>query len=930
MSDEKNDIITFSYILKGLENINNETVLPLLKKIEANTAALKKIGTFLAGPGAGHERATVNTRESVSPSAPPSVRAERAQSPAGNKEKVQRQKADKAVVTMAIAAKKAAIPRKRRTSSSPVGFARTQRAAIDDSQTAVVTVEPKRDASGRFTGKQRAQGVKVDESNDNSPKNRGRLATLTAFAVHMTKGGVGDKKGTMREAVGRATLGPMYDAVVEMKSHYDDFKDSKNTLKEKYTKFKGENGTQTATDVKANHDQKSRFLDPEAAKIIEAINNTEDKDEKRHEELVKAILSGGKDPAKETGPGSTMREKARNVLRKKLVPANAKAEKIPGGKRSGGLLDKLNSIPGMAKIPGIGGSAGGGMMGKLGSMVAKVGPLLAAIPLGTIAAGLAAAGAVGSAAYSAVTGKENPISNAVNAAGENVTGKKGWNLGGQVYDTKEAIGNFITGKGKPDVKFQNKYDTEYAGTVKDAASKYGVSEDYMKTTMRIESRGNAGAESSTGAKGLYQFVPGTARQYGIAGKEFDPQANIEAAAKLTADNKKQLEKRGIATSDSNLYMSHQLGVGGFSAALNAAKTGQNPSEIKFGKSTLRDYMDVNGGKGMEVGNFLNMWRTKYADNAVAAGANPNSMLANKGQQPPSVNASPILATKSPENFGISKTAADLANPLSGATAAPAVPTVIARKAEMPLVNAEKPVQVAKLEARQPTGSKSMEAAIADDTTKPVFRNKGEGMFADGSDNAKPVTPQTAFRNKGEGMFVDEKPIATVTAKPAFKNKGEGMFADGSDAAKPQPMTVATALPTASGRFNAPVGGIKGLGAKLMEATGIKGVDAKLIDGAMNFAEPVTALATGSPARPVSQPERMTTAMAKMEELPKQAQGSLQQGGADISGMLTAVLEKLNASVAKMSGKDDSEQSGSPVIRTEFDDTMLTLMAYDRM
>jgi hypothetical protein len=929
MSDEKNDIITFSYILKVLENINNETVLPLLKKIEANTAALKKRGTFLAGPGAGHERATVNTRESVSPSAPPSVRAERAQSPAGNKEKVQRQKADKAVVTMAIAAKKAAIPKKRRTFSSPVGFASPQRAAIDDSQTAVVTVEPKRDASGRFTGKQRAQGVKVDESNDNSPKNRGRLATLTAFAVHMTKGGVGDKKETMREAVGRATLGPMYDAVVEMKSHYDDFKDSKNTLKEKYTKFKGGNGTQTATDVKANHDQKSRFLDPEAAKIIEAINNTEDKDEKRHEELVKAILSGGKGPAKETGPGSTMREKARNVLRKKQVSASAKAEKIPGGKRSGGLLDKLNSIPGMAKIPGIGGGAGGGMMGKLGSMVAKVAPLLAAIPLGTIAAGLAAAGAVGSAAYSAVTGKENPISNAVNAAGENVTGKKGWNLGGQVYDTKEAIGNFITGKGKPDVKFQNKYDTEYAGTVKDASAKNGVSEDYMKTMMHIESQGNARAVSSTGAKGLYQFVGGTARQYGISGKEFDPQANIEAAARLTADNKKQLEKRGIATSDSNLYMAHQLGVGrvGKGGVVDLLDASKNDAPVS---DALRKQMNVNGGKeGMSARDFLNMWRTKYADNAVAAGANPNSMLANKGQQPPSVDASPILATKSPEKFGISKTAADLANPLSGATAAPAVPTIIARKAEMPLANAEKPVQVAKLETRQPTGSKSMEAAIADDTTKPVFRNKGEGMFADGSDNVKPVTPQTAFRNKGEGMFVDEKPIATVTAKPAFKNKGEGMFADGSDAAKPQPMTVATALPTASGRFNAP-GGIKGLGAKLMEATGIKGVDAKLIDGAMNFAEPVTALATGSPARPVSQPERMTTAMAKMEELPKQAKGSLQQGGADISGMLTAVLEKLNASVAKMSGKDDAEQSGSPVIRTEFDDTMLTLMAYDRM
>jgi soluble lytic murein transglycosylase-like protein len=64
-------------------------------------------------------------------------------------------------------------------------------------------------------------------------------------------------------------------------------------------------------------------------------------------------------------------------------------------------------------------------------------------------------------------------------------------------------------------------------------------EDFLRFAY-IETGGrfNPDASNPSGAKGLFQFMPGTAAQYGIAGREFDPVASTQAAAELYRDTQR--------------------------------------------------------------------------------------------------------------------------------------------------------------------------------------------------------------------------------------------------------------------------------------------------------------------------------------------------------------------------------------------------------
>ena len=67
-------------------------------------------------------------------------------------------------------------------------------------------------------------------------------------------------------------------------------------------------------------------------------------------------------------------------------------------------------------------------------------------------------------------------------------------------------------------------------------------------------------------------------------------------------------------------------------------------------------------------------------------------------------------------------------------------------------------------------------------------------------------------------------------------------------------------------------------------------------------------------------------------LPDNVKGGMKQvaGGVDTNAVLMAALNKLTATIGKMPGMDEETRPGVPMIKTEFDDTMLTLMAYDRI
>lgn len=140
-----------------------------------------------------------------------------------------------------------------------------------------------------------------------------------------------------------------------------------------------------------------------------------------------------------------------------------------------------------------------------------------------------------------------------------------------------------------------------------AAQQYGVPAAYLQRVAMIESSGRADAVSSTGAKGPFQFVSGTARRYGLK-NPFDWTQSAQAAARLTSDNATYLRKAlGREPTAGELYLAHQQGAGG------AAKLLADPKQLASTAVGARA-VQVNGGSAaMQAGEFAGMWTRKFSD-----------------------------------------------------------------------------------------------------------------------------------------------------------------------------------------------------------------------------------------------------------------------------------------------------------------------------
>ena len=97
---------------------------------------------------------------------------------------------------------------------------------------------------------------------------------------------------------------------------------------------------------------------------------------------------------------------------------------------------------------------------------------------------------------------------------------------------------------------------EVLDIVEQVARQKGIPVDDFMRFAHIETGGTFNERAhntSSGAKGLFQFVPGSARQYHLTGHEFDPTRNTEAAAQMYQDNLDSMARRNERTG--NPYLS---------------------------------------------------------------------------------------------------------------------------------------------------------------------------------------------------------------------------------------------------------------------------------------------------------------------------------------------------------------------------------------
>lgn len=139
-----------------------------------------------------------------------------------------------------------------------------------------------------------------------------------------------------------------------------------------------------------------------------------------------------------------------------------------------------------------------------------------------------------------------------------------------------------------------------------AAAAGAVGEDYYDRLSDIESGGNDNAfNPHSKAAGRYQFIPSTARAYGLKNPRDRKAARI-AVGQLTADNRAALIKAlGREPTKGELYLAHQQGAGG------AIKLLRNPGAAATSVVGLKA-VTLNGGTAsMTAGQFANLWISKF-------------------------------------------------------------------------------------------------------------------------------------------------------------------------------------------------------------------------------------------------------------------------------------------------------------------------------
>lgn len=149
-----------------------------------------------------------------------------------------------------------------------------------------------------------------------------------------------------------------------------------------------------------------------------------------------------------------------------------------------------------------------------------------------------------------------------------------------------------------------------------AGAKHGVDGLVLARIAMLESSGKPDAVNpKSGAAGLFQFMPDTAKAYRLTDAK-NAEAAADAAARLLKDNRATLAQRlGREPTPAELYLAHQQGAGGASVLLS------NPDgnvvdvlakAYKGDRNRALAAIEQNGGSAdMTAGQFADLWRGRY-------------------------------------------------------------------------------------------------------------------------------------------------------------------------------------------------------------------------------------------------------------------------------------------------------------------------------
>ena len=142
-------------------------------------------------------------------------------------------------------------------------------------------------------------------------------------------------------------------------------------------------------------------------------------------------------------------------------------------------------------------------------------------------------------------------------------------------------------------------------TVFEKNGKWYSDNSFVDAVIGIESAHNSMAYNKSGAKGLFQFVPSVAREYRLI-DPFDAQSSLSAFKRLTFNNIRNMLRRGIKITPTNIYLAHQQGVGGLNQILNSIE-----NETRLLPATLlRNVRNNNLGKFVSVKDYYEKWNRK--------------------------------------------------------------------------------------------------------------------------------------------------------------------------------------------------------------------------------------------------------------------------------------------------------------------------------